>query len=1163
MKPKIHRFAALALASFTVALTHSHAASYYWDTDGLTPGAGGATPNGAWTTDGTTWSASPNGSLATSAFTTTADDDLVFSAGTDATGSYTVTLDNAQLAKSLTFRSGSATISGAGGGVINLGGTGAIRVNSDLTATPLSAIIGNNTDTLISGSAGLTKTGVGTLTLDGSGLHTFTGGLNLNGGTLALNFSNLTTPTDFIASGNALSFGGGALTITGKSTGDTAQTLGNVTVNSGGGDFRVNPNNGTSTTVTLGSLATSASGGSLIIGQALGSGTGTLAITSTTDKDATGIYGGRVVFANGIVNTGYDWATTETEAPGPFALSAYTGYTALDLTAGTDTANSLVTATAAMTGSRTTHSLKFAPTATGQTLALGAGNTLSLTSGGLLMTSGQTNMNITEGNITAGDGTAPADLVVHQFNPSQPLGIGVTGGNLNNTPEIFSIITDNGAQPVTLVKNGPGSIRFLGANTFTGGIIVNQGSVDFGNLSLNNNPITFNANAFFYTGGTHLTSGGITLNNGSQVTVCNNNASFTVNANVTGTGGLSAANGGQGAITLNLNGTGNTFTGPLRFTANNGTQAAAINVASLVDTDTFGTGNITFGAGTASSISHNFGLAAGATEPVTLNNRRFEMGGLQVNQQINNNSAQPLTITGDLLVTGTRAKNLQFGGNGSGLSTFAGVISNHPTPTEPGTVPNAERKTANGNTLTLASIEGIEVGATITGTFIPAGTTITAINPSTRVVTLNQNYTAANNSNFNVGVIYTIPGVINSNSVTKAGTSHWVLSGNNTYTGPTNNIGGGTLTLSGDNIAATGGVTTTNSRLNIGHANALGTGTLSIGGTAPSIDNTSGAPLTIATNNAQVWNGDFTFHGSDDLNLGTGAVALGGTRLVTVTANTLTIGGVISGVSPRGLQKLGAGTMVLNGANTYEGNTAVNNGTLTLGVDDCLADVSNVVIGNGILDLAADVNDTAGTLDVNAAATINLGSGTTLAFADSSGVDWTGGTLNITGSFVSGSSVRFGTTNAGLTPEQLGLITVNGSGPVAINSSGFLTTGTPTGFAAWQAANSTAGGLGEDHDNDGVDNGTEFFLGGTTNTTGFTALPGVTNTGGTLSITWTKAGSYGGNYGTDFVVETSATLDNPWVTETLGVNVTITGDIVTYTFPAGTRNFARLKVTGP
>lgn len=159
MKPKIHRFAAIALATFTVALTQSHAANYYWDTDGSTPGAGGAIPDGSWVTNGTTWSSSPNGAAATSAFTTTADDDLFFSAGTDATGSYTVTLNNAQLAKSLTFRTGTATISGTGGGVINLGGTGIIRVNNGPTATPLSAFIGNATDTILSGSSGLTKTG--------------------------------------------------------------------------------------------------------------------------------------------------------------------------------------------------------------------------------------------------------------------------------------------------------------------------------------------------------------------------------------------------------------------------------------------------------------------------------------------------------------------------------------------------------------------------------------------------------------------------------------------------------------------------------------------------------------------------------------------------------------------------------------------------------------------------------------------------------------------------------------------------------------------------------------------------------------------------------------------------------------------------------------------
>ncbi len=44
--------------------------------------------------------------------------------------------------------------------------------------------------------------------------------------------------------------------------------------------------------------------------------------------------------------------------------------------------------------------------------------------------------------------------------------------------------------------------------------------------------------------------------------------------------------------------------------------------------------------------------------------------------------------------------------------------------------------------------------------------------------------------------------------------------------------------------------------------------------------------------------------------------------------------------------------------------------------------------------------------------------------------------------------------------------------------------------------NGTEGGLNDDHDNDGVDKGVEFFLGGASDTTGFTPLPGVVNTGG-------------------------------------------------------------------
>jgi len=139
------------------------------------------------------------------------------------------------------------------------------------------------------------------------------------------------------------------------------------------------------------------------------------------------------------------------------------------------------------------------------------------------------------------------------------------------------------------------------------------------------------------------------------------------------------------------------------------------------------------------------------------------------------------------------------------------------------------------------------------------------------------------------------------------------------------------------------------------------------------------------------------------------------------------------------------------------------------------------------------------------------------------------------------------------------------SGPSFFDSLTYTTGDAGSGFAAWQAANNTTGGLADDHDKDGVPNGIEYFLGGPNgNSTGFTALPGVTHTGGTFSVTWTKSPDYPGTYGTDFRVETTETLaTGSWTTETLGGNVTITGNDVTYTFPAGSKNFARLVVTGP
>jgi autotransporter-associated beta strand protein len=298
------------------------------------------------------------------------------------------------------------------------------------------------------------------------------------------------------------------------------------------------------------------------------------------------------------------------------------------------------------------------------------------------------------------------------------------------------------------------------------------------------------------------------------------------------------------------------------------------------------------------------------------------------------------------------------------------------------------------------------------------------------------------------------------------------------------------------------------------------------------------------------------------------------------TDNTLTINQSVttsfSGVIENGathktlIVKDGSGDLTLSGTNTYTGATTVSAGTLTLGASDVLEDTTAVSIGSATLAVGAGFTDTVGTLDATGAAIIALGSNTsTLAFAASNGIDWSGNTLTLTGDFVSGASVRFGTTNTGLTSTQLALISATGFTGFGLNSNGYLTATPAGGYSAWQTANSTAQTIDLDHDNDGVSNGVEYFLGGNTDTTGFTALPGVDNAAGVFSVTWTKAATgYTGTYGTDFVVETSATLNGAWATEladpTPGFTVTFpSATEVKYTFPAGTTNFARLKVTGP
>ena len=128
-------------------------------------------------------------------------------------------------------------------------------------------------------------------------------------------------------------------------------------------------------------------------------------------------------------------------------------------------------------------------------------------------------------------------------------------------------------------------------------------------------------------------------------------------------------------------------------------------------------------------------------------------------------------------------------------------------------------------------------------------------------------------------------------------------------------LNSGTLNLSGQNTYS-GSTTLAAGQINVNSTTALGTSTLTISGTS-TIGNSSGGAITLTNNNLQNWNANFTFAGPQDLNLGTGAVTLGGNRQVTVSAGQLTAGGVISG--NYSLTKAGSGTLTLTGENTYSG----------------------------------------------------------------------------------------------------------------------------------------------------------------------------------------------------------------------------------------------------
>ena len=305
-----------------------------------------------------------------------------------------------------------------------------------------------------------------------------------------------------------------------------------------------------------------------------------------------------------------------------------------------------------------------------------------------------------------------------------------------------------------------------------------------------------------------------------------------------------------------------------------------------------------------------------------------------------------------------------------------------------------------------------------------------------------------------------------SGGLTKTGTGLLTLGGGanpaHSYSGPTTINGGvvliGSAGLGTGNLVINGGVL--EQYLGNVFSRGLGTGAGQIQITGGD-SGFSGAGSTNSSffisglaNNELIWGsayfapGVFTLQSAYANPNGKGSMSNnidlnGESRTIAVVGGDTTGGFTLSGVirnssGTAGITKTGIGQLILTGVNTYNGPTAISGGKLALGVNNVLPDSTAVSIDNATLDATSSA-DTVGTLDITSTASINLESGAALAFANSSAIDWTGGNLNITGTFVSGASLRFGTSNTGLTSTQLSKISGTGLSSFALNGNGYLT----------------------------------------------------------------------------------------------------------------------------